>query len=359
MRAFRNMPGFVLMWTAAMVCLGAHGQSVTDPCSGAEPDLKTLTRDLNRNAYQNAKALLSTLQASHPECPPLLLANARILAAEGFPSAAGRAFSQYADKMPDEATGMAYFARFLIDRGQYAQADDFSREALDRAPGSPVTLAVRGQILALKGQAAEGMALLEKSCALDPDDAEAQFQLGAIFDRGKRPAEAVAHFQKVVESDPNYASAWDYLALNLEPLGKQDQADAAYRHGLDVNREGQYYDAFLDYNYGRFLAKRNQFADAKTHLDKAVEQVPDYRATWYDRARLNLRMGNYGQARSDGERALAITDKTGGILDLQLYVLLERVYRRLGEKQLADKYAQLTRDTPPPERKDYGTAPQQ
>lgn len=36
----------------------------------------------------------------------------------------------------------------------------------------------------------------------------------------KRPGDAVEHFQKVVDLDPGYAFAWDYLALNLERLGK-------------------------------------------------------------------------------------------------------------------------------------------
>ncbi len=343
---------------AATICIGGYAQAQTDGCNGAEADLKTLNGELNRNALADAKSLLARLQTAHPDCAALLLANARILTVEGPPSAAGQAFSQYADRMPDEATGMAYFARFLIDQGQYAQADEFSQEAYMRAPESPAALAVRGQILVLKGQTAQGRELLEKSCALQPDDAEAEFQLGAVLDRAKRPAEAVTRFAKVVELDPNFASAWDYLALNLEPLGKEDQADAAYRHGLDVNHEGPHYDAFLDYNYGRFLAKRNQLDEAKKHLDRAVTLVPDYRATWYDRAKLNFRMGNYAQARTDGERALSITENTGGILNLQVYVLLEQVYRRLGEKELADKYAKLTRETPPPARKDYGDAPQ-
>ena len=89
-----------------------------------------------------------------------------------------------------------------------------------------------------------------------------------------------------------------------------------------------------------------------------MELVPDFRATWYDRARLLLRMRNYEQARTDGERALGITDRTGGILDLQVYVLLEQVYRRLGANQQADKYAELVRKTPPPVRKGYEESPQ-
>ena len=90
-----------------------------------------------------------------------------------------------------------------------------------------------------------------------------------------------------------------------------------------------------------------------------MELVPEYRDTWYDRARLNLRMGNYAQARSDAERAANLIEQTGGILDLQVYTLLEQIYRRLGEKELADKYANLTRQTPPPTRKGSESTPSQ
>ena len=63
-------------------------------------------------------------------------------------------------------------------------------------------------------------------------------------------------------------------------------------------------------------------------------------------------MGNDAQARSDAERAASPIEQTGGILDLQVYALLEQIYRRLGEEELADKYANLTRQTPPQRAKD-------
>jgi len=81
---------------------------------------------------------------------------------------------------------------------------------------------------------------------------------------------------------------------------------------------------FLHYNYGRFLAKRNRLAESKLHLDRAVELVPDYRDTWYDRAKLNLRMGKLctGTVGCGGAPA-SLTEETSGILNLQVYNLLE------------------------------------
>jgi tetratricopeptide (TPR) repeat protein len=337
----------------------ASPAAFANTCTGAETQLKTISKDLARNAVTAAETLLAPLEAAYPDCAQLLLARARIKAAQGSSAEAQDLFLRYMARVPDDSTGMAYFARFLIDQAEYQRADDLSASAFDRNPSDPAALAVRGQILDMKRQSKQGLELLNSSCELEPQNADAQFQLGALYDRAKRPADAVKHFQKVVGLDPGYAPAWDYLALNLEPLGEVDRADAAYKKGLAVNRDGLHFDAFLDYNYGRFLAKRNQLVESKRHLDRAVELVPDFRATWYDRAKLNLRMGNYPQARTDAEKAASITGQTGGIIDLQIYTLLEQIYRRLGESELAEKYAALTRETPPPVRKGYEQTPPQ
>lgn|SRR5487761_1366293 len=325
-------------------------------CTGAASQIQLLSKDLARNLLSAAESILVPLEASHPECPELVLARARIKAGQGAADEAQSLFSQYAAQVPDSASGNAYYARFLIDQGEYRRADTLSALALEQAPNSPAALAVRGQILAMKGEPQEGLELLKKSCQLDPEDAEAQFQLGSIYDGAHRPQEAVQHFEKVVKLDPENAPAWDYLALNLEPLGDLDRAEAAYQHGLAVNRQGPHFDAFLDYNYGRFLAKRNRLMESMKYLNRAVALVPQVRATWYERAKLDLRLHKYRQARSDGEKAASLTDQTGGIIDLQIYVLLERIYQRTGETALARKYAQLSRDTPPPVRKEYQQA---
>lgn len=335
----------------ALCAIAATGTAFADSCTGVETQLKTIADDLGRNAVEAAELVLTPLETSYPECSQLLLAQARIKAAQGSAAEAQDLFNRYLAKVPRDATGMAYLAGFLIDQEQYEQADVLSESALENGPSNPVALAVRGQILDMKRQPQIGMALLKRSCELDPNNVDAQFQLGALYDRAKRPADAVLHFQKVVDLDPGYAAAWDYLSLNLELLGEEDRADASYKRGLAVNNNRLHFDAFLDYNYGRFLAKRNQLAESKRHLDRAMELVPDFRAPWYDGAKVDLKLGDYPRARIEAEKAASITTQTGGIIDLQIYALLEQIYRRLGEKELAKKYAALTRETPPPVRK--------
>jgi tetratricopeptide (TPR) repeat protein len=319
------------------------------PCSGAEAQLAQVSKALTLNAVDTAENTLRALSASYPDCPEIVLHQARLAQAKGSANQAAELYYRYTDTDPNDSRGLAYFGRFFLDQHDYMRADALSAAAVEKNPDDPAALALRGQILVMKGQSSEGQALLQKAIEVDPDDPEAQFQLGTIYDKAQAAPKAVEHFRRAATLNPQDARAWDYLALNLEPTGDLDGADQAYRKGLRVNQGGHYHDAFLDYNYGRFLAKRNDLAASKQHLDRAVQSVPEIRAVWYERARLNLRMQDYQQARTDAEKAAACKQQ-GGIIDLQIYSLLSQVYARLGETGLAKKYMDLTRETPPPVR---------
>ncbi len=338
----------LLLYLTLALCVS--GRAVAGPCTGTEGLLAAAEKQLVQNNLTNAEQLLAALNKDHWDCANVLLVRARLEADQEKAEQAEADFTRYLALIPDDSRGYAYFAELLISEGEYPRADTLSVTAIEKGPNDPVALTVRGKILIMKGQSGDALAILTRACTLDPEYAEAQLQLGSIYDRAKRPGSAVPHFQKAVTVNPADARAWDYLALNLEPLGEIDRADEAYRKGLQVNRNGPYFDAFLDYNYGRFLMKRNDLAASKASLDRAVELVPQMRATWYERAKLNLQLKSYKEARTDAEKAASLPDPDGLIIDLQLYALLEKIYRRMGETDLANKYAKLGRETPPPVR---------
>jgi tetratricopeptide (TPR) repeat protein len=324
-------------------CLAA-----AEECTGAENLLQSVSSALASEALDKAEHILDSLEHSYPNCSETLLDRARLLAVKGNATAAEEAFVRYQKLAPDASRGYAYFGRFLLEQRQYARADSASLVALEKNPSEPAVLALRGEILIMKGLAEEGASLLQHALQIDPDNVDANFQLGTLYDKENRHADAVKHFERVVVIDPNDPRAWDYLALNTEIVGEVDRAGEAYRNAEAVNRRGRHFDGFLDYNYGRFLLKGNQLTKAKEHLDRAVELTPNVRAVWYERAKVNLSMKKYEDASADGERAATVRDTGGVILDLQIYALLEQIYGRLGNKELASKYAALSRITPVP-----------
>lgn len=191
--------------------------------------------------------------------------------------------------------------------------------------------------------------LLEKACKLDPDNPEAHFQLGLLFDNRQLHPEAVEQFEKVIALRPQDARAFDYTALNLESLSETKRGESAYQKGLQVN-EGPLSDPFLEYNYGRYLMKANRLTESNVYLDRALRTAPETRAVYYEHGKLNLRLQKYQEARVDAERALSISDPSGFVLDLQVYYLLATVYSRLGNTALPQKYAALCRTSRVPIR---------
>jgi len=336
-------------FTSLLFAVCAAWPAFAKPCTGAEAQLAQVSKALTVNALDIAENTLRALIASYPDCPETVLHQARLAQARGNISESAELYYRYTDKDPDDSRGLAYFGRFFLEQRDYMRADALSAAAIDKNPDDPAALALRGQILLMKGQSSEGQNLLEKAIKLEPNDPEAQFQLGTIYDKAKSAAQAVEHFRKASTLNPHDARAWDYLALNVELVGDLDGAELAYQKGLQVNQAGRYHDAFLDYNYGRFLERRNDLSGSKRHLDRAVESAPQVRAVWYERAKLDMRMQNYPQARADAEKAAACTQQ-GGVIDLQIYSLLSQVYARLGDVALAKKYTDLTRETPPPVR---------
>ena len=236
-----------------------------------------------------------------------------------------------------------------VDHGEVAKADYLSSLALALNPDCPEALVIQGRVLTLKGRLREGREALQKAVRLAPKNAEARYQMGIWLYRRLLYPEAVPQFEAVVALRPLDARAHDYLALNLEALGEAERAEQAYGNASKV-KEGPLRDPFFDYYYGRFLLKQNRPEESRAHLDRAVALHPDERTVHYERGKVNLALKDYGAARKDAERALSLRDPGGLVLDLQVYYLLATVYARLGEAELARKYAELSRTTTIPDR---------
>jgi len=324
-----------------VVTLVARAQTCAPARSAAEA--------LDEGNAAQAERILAPYETSALPCNEILLSLARLRAAQKQFRAAETLFARYMAMAPQDANGPLQFARFLFSTGEYPRADEMSAKAVSLDGSNADALALQGQLLVMKGEAAKGQLLLEQACKVDPSNAEAHFQLGSLMDRQKQNAKAVEQFQKVVALQPKNPRAYDYLALNLEPLGDIEKAGQAYEKAVQVN-DGPQFDSFLDYNYGRFLMKRNRLAESKKHLDRAVELTPSVRAVRYERGKLNFRLGNYADARIDAESALSLPDPGKVIIELQVYNLLQLIYTRLGEQELSRKYAELSRNTPVPLR---------
>lgn len=238
------------------------------------------------------------------------------------------------------------------ERGLAAAQQDLGQGRVDTALALLATLAkshpeceavplLQAQVHAALGKASEAEDFFLEAIEMSPGQPAAIFQLGVFYDGRQQHGKAAGQFRKVLALNPADPQAYDYLGLSLEALGEFAQAESAFRMGLARN-SGPRFDPMLHYNYGRFLAKHGRLTDAKAHLDEAVKLSPGVRAVYYERAKLSEKLGDLAGARSQAEKALALADRAGVILDMQVHYLLARIYRTVGEAELAEKYADLS-----------------
>src|ERR1700758_643834 len=97
--------------SASPVCAG--------PCAGAEAQLAQISQQLTLNSLDGVKPALELLSRAYPDCPEILLQQARFAEAAGNPNAAADLYYRYTDSDPNDAKGLAYFGRFFLEQHDY------------------------------------------------------------------------------------------------------------------------------------------------------------------------------------------------------------------------------------------------
>lgn len=74
---------------------------------------------------------------------------------------------------------------------------------------------------------------LEGMLAAGRDDALLRFTLGSAY-LEEQPARAAEHLARAVALDPDYSAAWKMYAKALAAAGRDGEAKAAYRQGIET-----------------------------------------------------------------------------------------------------------------------------
>ena len=74
----------------------------------------------------------------------------------------------------------------------------------------------------------------QKSVQLDPQDAEAYYNLGVIFRELGKLEEAEKSYRKAILLKPDYAEAYSNIGVIFKKLGKLNEAEASYRKAIEL-----------------------------------------------------------------------------------------------------------------------------
>lgn len=111
---------------------------------------------------------------------------------------------------------------------------------------------------------------LRRAVELDRKNADARNDLGWALMQLRRVTEAVSVLREAVEIDPEHARAQHNLAFALAMLGRFDEAEAAYRAAVKLKPD----DSVVHFELARVLMSQARSGEAAEHVRRAIELEP-------------------------------------------------------------------------------------
>jgi tetratricopeptide (TPR) repeat protein len=148
-----------------------------------------------------------------------------------------------------------------------------SRRLVERDPQDLNVLAAQAWILQELGRNAEALEAWLKRAEYLPDPAEKSMAVGDALAGAGRIAEAIPHFEKALQLDPNLGLAADRLAGNLTDLGQLDEAVKWARQGIKLPN----WDLPDTYNNLAYtlVEKGASLEEAEEAIDRALKLQPN------------------------------------------------------------------------------------
>jgi tetratricopeptide (TPR) repeat protein len=211
---------------------------------------------------------LKVLSHQFPHDPEVLY-----VLTHAYSDLSARSAQELAITAPNSIPGLEMDADASEQQGKWDQAEKDYSKILEQNPRYPGIHFRMARLILSKPNPAPGFAEqakkeLEQELAIDPTNAGAEYVLGELARQAQDLPEAVKHFSKATEFDPNFGDA--YLGLGMSLLGQKN------------------------------------YADAVAPLEKAVKLQPGNPAGHYSLATAYARTGR----KEDAEREFALQQKT-------------------------------------------------
>ena len=218
----------------------------------------------------------------------------------------------------------------------YTDIETLWNATLSRNPGAFLAHNNLGLILLERGQVDEAVAHFQKALESQPRFAESHSNLGNALLRKGQLDKAIAHHRQAVELDPKLASAHNNLGLVLLQTGQVGEAIAHFQSALAIRpdlseihnnfgsalrQNGQLDEAIARYqtaleiqpnntkaccNLGLTLALQGQASAAISAFQRALAIQPDLAEAHYELARVLLQNGQSAEAAAHLHRALEL-----------------------------------------------------
>mgnify|MGYP006106333733 FL=1 len=160
----------------------------------------------------------------------------------------------------------------LYSQGQLRQALKQATALVQQFPMSVVLYNIQGAVLQELGQLDLSIDAYNKALAIEPNYADAYYNMGMALQRQGKLEKAIKAYNKTLAIKPDYADAYNNVGVILQDQGKREEAVEAYIRALSINPD--YAEAYN--NIGNSL-KGIVFKKSNPDLQKIISLLLDQR----------------------------------------------------------------------------------
>ncbi len=180
-----------------------------------------------------------------------------------------------------------------------------------------------------------------RAVELDDQLEEAQAALGSIKVAEYAWEEALGHFRKAIDINPNYSRAYQLYGYNLMCLGRMEEAKEALRTAIDLDP----YALHTRRNLGRVFYFAGDYDRATEILNKVLNINPNFSFTHMSLALVYLELGEDGKALEAIEREKAVQKTWVPMLECLTGIILQRMGKSGESRRIFDELTSRSLET--------------
>ncbi|WPB87459.1 tetratricopeptide repeat protein [Sediminicoccus rosea] len=281
-----------------------------------EEELHEIDLMLQRQRADIAEALAEALAQNNHNNPRVLIALARVQAAQGHWTAAITTRERLTALMPQDSMNLLALAELQAHAGMLAAAEQTLLNCMQCKPLLPEVLRELGVLAARTGRLQRARALLGQALRIAPDDGDALYRLGLVCEKLGLETDAIEAFTRCLETIPWHVRAWSRLRA-LE--GSSADAEWARHLAMVAARVAP------NPRERHFLAEARleagDMAGARVALETALQALPRHVPLLRLQASLERASGNSAGALAAIERAIGIDPDDSRLREEKLIIL--------------------------------------
>ena len=218
----------------------------------------------------------------------------------------------------EAAKVFAGVGEYHIDRGEYDNAIDIFRDAVNLDPKNQAASGGLSEALALKGndllanntdttsphRFAVAQKFFEEAVKINPKNAPALFGLAEILSDTGRETDAVGYYENALKADADLTEIYVPLGILYYQQGNIARADELLSKAGGIAKD----DSQGQYFLGLVRLQQGRLQDALANFSAAGKADPSMEQAFYYQGETRMKLGNNSDAVDDFKKAIALRD---------------------------------------------------